>query len=145
MRFAFLLLWAAAVPLAAQQCTFSLNPSTRSVPAAPFDGSFTVLASASSCPRTAVSDSDWLTVSFGTPGTGDGTVGYHAAANTTASARSGNITVGNARFTLTQAGADCSLSLSPLSAQLPRSAGRGSLMVTSNCARTAVGSSSWRH
>jgi uncharacterized protein (TIGR03437 family) len=143
------ILWLAllsASPLFGQQtCTFTLSPTSRSVPATPdATGDFTVTASVSTCVRTAVTDSpDWLTISFGTSGTGNGLVGYRVETNRTASARNGSITVGNARFTVTQAAASCSFSLSGNSAQVPRTAGRGSIRVTTNCTWTASSNADW--
>ncbi|MFN7933601.1 MAG: BACON domain-containing carbohydrate-binding protein [Bryobacteraceae bacterium] len=130
---------------AQQTCTFTLSPTARSVPASPDTiGTLTVNASASSCARTAVTDSpDWLTISFGTTGTGNGSIGYRVDENRTAAARNGSITVGNARFTVSQAGANCSFSLSVTSAQVPRTAGRGTIRVTTNCAWTAASNADW--
>lgn len=135
-----------AAPVFAQQnCTFTLSPASRSVPASPDTvGNLTVTASASNCTRTAVTDSpDWLTISFGTTGTGNGTIGYRVEENRTASVRNGSITVGNARFTVTQAAANCSLSISPTSAQVLRTAGTGTIRVVSNCAWTASSNAPW--
>ncbi len=139
------LLVAAGTVFAQQNCTFTLNPPSRSVPASPDTvGTLTVTASSTSCVRTAVSDSpDWLTISFGTTGTGNGTVGYRVEENRTASVRNGAITVGNARFTVTQAAASCSLSLNVTSAQVPRTAGTGSIRVTTNCVWTASSNAGW--
>lgn len=144
MKFAVLLAALLGGPLGAQQCSFTLNPSTRSVPASPdFVGTFDVIASSSTCARTATSDSDWLTVSFGSPGTGNGTVGYRVAANRTASARSSAITVGNARFTVTQAGANCTIDLAPTSASVPATAGRASVRVSTACDWSASSAVPW--
>ncbi len=140
---AFVLLLGA--PAFAQNCTFTLSPTSRSVPASPDTiGNLTVTASASNCARTAVSDSsEWLTISFGTTGTGNGTIGYRVEENCTASIRNGNITVGNARFTVTQAAASCTLTTSINSAAVPRTAGRGSIAITSNCTWTASANAGW--
>ncbi|MBS1829619.1 MAG: hypothetical protein JST93_30245 [Acidobacteria bacterium] len=134
-----------APAFAQQNCTFTLSPTSRSVPASPDTiGTLTVNASASSCARTAVTDSpDWLTISFGTTGTGNGTIGYRIDENRTASVRNGSITVGNARFTVSQAAASCSFSLSVTSAQVPRTAGRGTIRVTTNCVWTASSNADW--
>lgn len=143
MRLVFtLLIW---VVSAAGQCTFMLNPASRSVPATPDTvGSIVITASAGNCARTPVSDSaDWLTVSFGTPGTGNGSVGYRAETNQTAFARTGRITIGNATFTLTQAAADCAITLSRQTLQVASAAGSGTLQVNTPCAWSATGTDSW--
>ncbi|MBL8173353.1 MAG: hypothetical protein JNK48_01700 [Bryobacterales bacterium] len=128
-----------------QTCTFTLSPASRSVPASPDTvGTLTVTASSSTCARTAVTDSpDWLTISFGTTGTGNGTIGYRVEENRTASVRNGSITVGNARFTISQGAASCTLSISPTSAQVLRTAGTGTLRVESNCTWTAASNVEW--
>ena len=64
-----------ASPLAAQ-CSFSLTPNTASFAAAGGNGLVTIAANASNCARTATSNAPWITVSFGSPGTGNGSVGY---------------------------------------------------------------------
>lgn len=140
------LLAALAMPAVAQQnCTFILNPSSRSVPASPDTvGNITVTASASSCARTAVSSNpDWLTISLGTVGTGNGTVGYRVDSNDTPDARTGTITIGNARFTVTQAARNCTFDLSALSARVTYQAGRGTFRVTTDCRWTATSSAAW--
>lgn len=139
-----LLLWITATAAAQQNCTFVLSPATRAVPATPDTvGTLTVTASASSCVRNAVSDRDWLTISFGTPGTGNGTIGYRVETNRTASVRIGTITVGNATFTVTQAAADCTMDLSPTSARVTRAGGRGTVRVTTRCDWSATTTATW--
>jgi hypothetical protein len=54
------------------------------------------------CPWTATSDSGWLTTS--STGTGNGSVSYVVAANTSTIGRMGTITVGSQDFTVTQSG-----------------------------------------
>ncbi len=143
-----LLLLAAALsqPAAAQPvCTFTLNPTARSVPASPDTvGNLSVTASASSCVRTAVtSHPDWLTISLGTTGTGNGTVGYRVDSNDTPAERTGTISIGNARFTVTQAARVCNFELSALSARVAYQSGRGNFRVTTDCRWTAVSSAPW--
>jgi uncharacterized protein (TIGR03437 family) len=140
------LLMALVVSAPAQQtCTFTLSPTSRSVPATPDTiGSITVQASSSSCTRTAISDSpDWLTISFGSTGTGNGSIGYRVDTSDVPEIRSGRITVGNARFTVTQAAAACTLDISPVSARVTPQAGGGSIRVTTRCRWTASSSVPW--
>lgn len=139
------LLFALTATAAAQQnCTFTLNPSARAVPASPDTiGTLVVTASASNCARTAVSDREWLTISFGTPGTGNGTIGYRVEENRTAAVRTATITVGNATFTVTQAAAECSIDLSPTSSRVTRAGGRGTVRVTTSCQWSATTAATW--
>ncbi len=53
------------------------------------------------CNWTAVSNDAWITINSGTPGTGNGTVGYTVAANTGA-ARTGTMTIAGLTFTVNQ-------------------------------------------
>jgi hypothetical protein len=56
---------------------------------------------AGSCPWTAVSNDGFITITAGTPGSGNGTVNYTVAANTGA-ARSGTMTIAGQTFTVNQ-------------------------------------------
>jgi uncharacterized repeat protein (TIGR01451 family) len=85
-------------------CGYSLSPRSQDVAIAATSGSIAVTAG-SWCAWTAVSsDPSWLMVTSGSPGLGDGSVGYSVAANTGA-ARSATITVGEQIFTVNQAAA----------------------------------------
>ena len=63
-------------------CSFSLSPTSSSVPAASSTGSVSVTAPGG-CTWNAVSGAAWITVTSGGSGSGNGTVGYSVAANTT--------------------------------------------------------------
>ena len=132
----------AASPLAAQ-CSFSLTPNTASFAAAGGNGLVTIAANASNCARTATSNAPWITVSFGSPGTGNGTVGYTVLANTSVQARTGTLNVAGQTFTVTQAGATCTFSLNPASAIVETSGGSGSFTISTNCSWTATTTSTW--
>lgn len=135
----------AAMAWAQQPCTFTLNPTTRAVPATPDTvGQFTVTASAGTCGRTAVSSHpDWLTISFGATGTGNGSIGYRIEANDTPSERTGTISVGAARFTVTQAARDCAFDLSTTASRVTYQAGQATLRLTTQCRWTAGSSAGW--
>lgn len=83
-------------------CTFTLTPTSADVPATASSGSVTV-TSASGCAWTAVSNSGFITVTSGATGTGNGTVTYDVAANTTAASRTGTIAIAGQTFTIAQA------------------------------------------
>lgn len=85
-------------------CTFTLAPTSASVPSTASSASVSVTA-ASGCAWTAVSTSGFITVISGASGSGNGAIGYSVAANTTTSARSGSITIAGQTFTVTQAAA----------------------------------------
>ena len=57
------------------------------------------------CAWTAVSDNtSWMTVTGGSSGTGNGTVSYTVAANTTTSSRPGTLTIAGQTLNVMQAG-----------------------------------------
>ncbi len=80
-------------------CINSINPTNVNATAAGGTGSVSVT---SGCSWTAVSNADWITVSSGSTGSGNGSVGYSVAANTGA-ARIGTITIAGQTFTIDQA------------------------------------------
>lgn len=93
----------AALDALASSCSYSLTPASLSTGAAAVVGSLSVTATAG-CPWTAVSNTGWITVTSGASGSGNGSVAYSVAANTSTSARSGTLTIAGQTFTVTQAG-----------------------------------------
>ncbi|HSC27807.1 MAG TPA: BACON domain-containing carbohydrate-binding protein, partial [Vicinamibacterales bacterium] len=51
------------------------------------------------------SNAAWITIASGANGSGNGTVGYNVAANTTTSTRTGTLTIAGKTFTVSQAAA----------------------------------------
>src|SRR5258708_5840623 len=85
----------------AAPCSSPATPSSIQADPAGTSGSFTVTASANSCAWTAMSNNpDFVTITSGASGMGNGTVGYTVAPNTNGMARSGLITAGNASFSI---------------------------------------------
>ena len=123
-------------------CTVSLGAFSASVAVGGGAGSIEVGAGPE-CSWTATSSAAWISISFGSPGAGNGIVGYTVAANTAGQPRSGTIAIANQLFTITQPAAACEVALSPTSASLPSSGGSGSIGVTSNCSWTAATSARW--
>ena len=64
------------------------------------------------CTWSAVSNASWITLTGATSGSGNGTVPYSVAANSTTSARTGTLTVAGQTFTVNQAALACSYTLS---------------------------------
>jgi uncharacterized protein (TIGR03437 family) len=141
-----LALGASTPPLAAQ-CVFSFSPASVQVAASTFpifQGRFNVSASASNCQRTAISNSDWLTVQVGQTGTGNGLVGYAVENNLTPVARSGTIAIGNAIFTVNQAANACRTTLAlGGGGGVPAEGGQRILNVETTCQWTAVANVDW--
>jgi all-beta uncharacterized protein len=75
-------------------CTYSLNPSTQTVPAAG-GSSFSVVVtpSDSACAWRAEPDQSWIGIVSGDTNTGPGTVVYRVLANTTGMQRQGNLNI----------------------------------------------------
>ncbi|HEX8337805.1 MAG TPA: Calx-beta domain-containing protein, partial [Pyrinomonadaceae bacterium] len=93
-------------------CAYSVSSASQSFTAAGGAGSVSVLALAG-CGWTAASDGGFVQITGGSPGTGDGTVGYAVAANPSPSPRSATLTVAGQTFTVNQeADASSSLQLS---------------------------------
>src|SRR5262249_3676573 len=67
-------------------------------------GSIAVTAAAG-CSWTAASNASWITITSGSSGSGNGTVGYSVATNASSSSRTGTMTVTGQAFTVMQAGA----------------------------------------
>src|SRR6185295_15866243 len=88
-------------------CSTTISPTASSPTAAGGDGTVSVTANAGSCAWTASSNVPWISVTAGTNGTGNGTVAYSVATNTSTSGRTGTMTIGGQTFTATQAGAPC--------------------------------------
>ena len=84
-------------------------------------------------------------VTSGGSGTGNGSVTFTAAANTTAQARTGTLDVAGQPFTVTQAGAACDVTLAPTSRTVAAAGGASSTSVnaTTGCAWTATSNTGW--
>jgi hypothetical protein len=127
----------------ALSCTFSIDPSTQSLPAGGGSGEFAV-STQNACAWTASKNASWITLTKAS-GTGPGTVTFSAPAQTSTTARSGTISVGGRTFIVTEAAAPCSYSLAPPSMSATADGGQGRVTVTtsSNCAWTAAAGAAW--
>ena len=95
-----------------------------------------------------MSNVPWITITGGSSGTGNGTVSYTVAANPEASARTGTLTIAGQTFTVTQAGAICTYTISPTATPtVPATGGTGSVSVSttpaSGCGWQAVSNVPW--
>jgi uncharacterized protein (TIGR03437 family) len=84
-------------------CSYQLGATSAAASVIGGSGSVSVIAPAG-CTWTAGSNSTWLTILGGAPGSGDGTVNYLVAPNSGAGSRSGTLTVAGQTFTVAQAG-----------------------------------------
>jgi hypothetical protein len=83
-------------------CTFAVSPATQAIRHEGDSREVRVDASASTCAWTASSAVAWITITAGASSTGDGTLRYTVAANTSASPRSGRLTVAGQTVSVTQ-------------------------------------------
>ena len=98
--------------------TFALNPSSQNFGSAGSTGIVNV-ASTGSCSWTAASNDAWITVTSGTPGTGNGTVGFNVAANPGDTQRTGSVTIAGKTFTVMQDGTAPTPTPTPASTPTP--------------------------
>ena len=105
-------------------CRFTIAAPSTAIPAGGGTATITVTASAGGCAWTASSQTEWIQVTGGSTGTGNGSVTLSTAANVGA-ARSGTVTVGGQVVTLSQAGvtSSCDAVLTPLAQTLDASGG----------------------
>src|SRR5262249_4366768 len=124
-------------------CTFTLSPATTlSIPVGGGADYMITITALPGCTWSAIGATDWLSITSGSTGNGNGKVVLSATANPSGLARSAMLTIANKPFTVTQDGGGCVFGLNPNSDTVP-SAGRtgGSVTVTasaSDCPRTAV-------
>ncbi len=125
-----------------QGCTFAVNPTSRSAPVGSSTGTFNVVT-ATGCAWTAATTDQWITITSGATGSGNGTVGYSVAANT-GPARTGRITAGGQTFTIEQADA-CSFAANPRTFNIPAAGQSATVNVTAaaGCAWTAASQALW--
>ena len=124
-------------------CTYSISPARTTFAAGGGTDSVGVFAGAG-CAWTATSSADWITITAGSGGTGDGTVSYSVGSNS-GTARSGSMTIAGQTFTVDQDGLTCSYSISPQSISLPSTGWNGTItvMTTTGCPWTATSNASW--
>jgi len=114
------------------------------MPASGGSGSVSITAPGG-CAWTATSNVGWITITAGNSGTGNGTVSYSVAANTSSSALTGTVTIAGQTFTVTEAASACTYTLSATTASYSSSGGGGSVSITApgGCAWTATSNVGW--
>ncbi|MBF0343497.1 MAG: VCBS repeat-containing protein [Nitrospirae bacterium] len=124
-----------------------LNPMSKNFPSSGGSGSFSITAS-TSCTWNATTADSWVTITSGASGTGNGTVNYSVAQNTSSNVRTGIINVAGFAFMIQQdpAGSNCTgIAISPTSKQFAASGGSGSFNVTAptGCTWNATTADTW--
>jgi hypothetical protein len=82
-------------------CTYSISPASKTSPAAGETTTVNVTA-VDGCNWTAVSNSNFISVTFGATGTGEGSVRLNVSANGSGVPRTGTVTIAGQTFTITQ-------------------------------------------
>ena len=135
-----------SVTQAGAPCTFTISPTSSNLTtSAATTGTVTVTAGAG-CSWSGTSNVGWITITAGASGSGNGSVSYSVAANAGTTSRTGTMTIGGQTFTVTQAGAPCTFTISPTSSNLTTSAATtGTVTVTAGtgCSWTAVSNDAW--
>jgi hypothetical protein len=123
------------------ECDYSVSPTALTVSSTNASG-FVWITAGSGCAWTAQSNASWITLNIPS-GSGGGIVGLTMAANTSTSSRTGTVTVAGTTVTVTQAGAACTLSITPVSLNVV--AGDHNIAVTAptGCAWTASTTAAW--
>jgi len=132
------------VTQAGAACTYTLSSSSASVVATGGSGSVNVTAGTGCAWSASSSDTTWLTIT-GASGNGSGSVSYSVAANSGTASRTATLTIGGQVFTVTQAGASCSYTLSSSTASVVAAGGTSYFTVNAGtgCAWTATSSAGW--
>jgi YVTN family beta-propeller protein len=131
---------------AAAPCAITVGGTGVVAPAVGGTGTIGV-ATAPGCAWTATSDSAWVTITGGASGSGNGSVAYNVAINTTTAVRHAVITIGGRSFTVDQSGAVAAVTLNPITAVIGVTGGNGTVSVTANPTDTwtVTSTASWLH
>ncbi len=125
-------------------CTYSLSLHSASFDSSGGSSSVSV-TSPNGCEWSASGNDGWITITAGASGSGDGSVSFSVAANTTIQSRSGSVMIGGQAFTITQDGIPCTYSLTSDSASFDAEGGSGSVGMNSpdGCEWSVSNSESW--
>ena len=123
-------------------CAITLAADRADVPAGGGTGSVNVL-STSGCSWAATSNAEWLTITSGANGSGNGAVNFSASANA-GPTRQGTLTIAGRTFTVNQAGG-CSYTITPTGAAVGAAGGQLEVDVASRggCSWTADSQANW--
>jgi hypothetical protein len=121
-------------------CAFTISPQNLSAPATGGPASISITASASTCGWTASGLS-----AAPASGTGSSTVMITIPANASAEPQVLSATIAGQPLTVTQAGAGCTIGLSPYGASQPATGGQGSITIATpaGCGYETVAGPNW--
>ncbi len=128
-------------------CVYSLSSTSQSFSSNGGSDKVDVTTSSSNCSWTAERSTDWITITDGSSGTGNGTVSYSVSDYTGADTRRGTMTIEGQIFTVIQEGtAPCTYSLSLTSKTFSSSGGEdivGVVATSNSCTWTASSDANW--
>ena len=126
-------------------CTYSLGPTSRSVPVGGVASAVTGVSAPAGCGWTAESNAEWIDITSNPSGSGNSQVAFKVDPNVAStSARTGTMTIAGRTFTVTQAG--CTYSLGGTGRSVPASGVQGASLgvgAPAGCAWTVVSHDSW--
>lgn len=127
-----------------QPCTFLLSASSNTVNAGGLSATFLV-STTGDCSWTAAPTADWIRVTSGGSGTGNGEVTYEVLANPLSAERAASINIGGQQHTVRQLGVECKVTLEPDATMGPGSDVRGLVIQTSapDCSWSASTTTTW--
>ncbi len=125
-------------------CSYSLSPTNGTHGHGVESNSFSITAP-TECIWTATTTNGWISLTSGTNGFGDGTVGYVVQPNPDNTSRSGTITVGDAAFSVSQSAAPCDATLTPADFNhgFGSETGIVSVAIVNGCAWEVSNTNSW--
>jgi hypothetical protein len=125
-------------------CSYNISPNSVNFDSSSHSGSVSVTAP-ENCNWSATPNANWIQITSGSTGSGNGALNYSISSNTSTSARTGTMTIAGKTFTVTQDGLSCSYSISPVTENFSSSGGSGSVSVTTQdgCTWTATNNDGW--
>ncbi len=118
------------VSQAAAVCSYTFTPVNQSVQ--PPGGNIS-LGVSTNCTWTASTTTPWISINAGGT-TGNGTLSYTVAPNTSVASRTGSILINNQTYTVTQLGTGCNYTVTPLTANYNATGGQGQIAVQTDSA-----------
>lgn len=95
--------------VAGTACSYTLNASSAAFGGPGGSSSVNVTASGAGCPWSAISNANWIAITAGSIGAGNGTVFFNVSALPSAAPRSGTLTIAGQTFTVTETAQTASL------------------------------------
>jgi hypothetical protein len=125
-------------------CSYAINPASESIGAGGGAGSPVSVTTAAGCAWTATTADNWITITSGASGSGNGSVHFTVAADS-GPARTATLTIAGQTFTVSQT-TGCSYAINPSSQSIGAGGGAGSAVsvtTAAGCAWTATTTDAW--